>query len=234
MNRKWNKRLFALRSAEVFESHAFKNITLLFGIKLVAFAACLCLPAVTLQATPDDDRFQKLAGEYIEQYLQNYPEQATGLGDHRFDDRLTDYSAEARAKRLADAKTFREKLNGFGPEAKLSATNSVDLRILKDSVDYQIFDLEELKEEDWNPLTYNQSLANSLYLLVARDFDKPEKRIPNLRKRMEGIPAVIAQAKANLKHSPKVHTETAIDRRRAPSVSCARSEEHTSELQSLA
>ncbi len=185
-------------------------ITGAFGIRFSIFTACLIFVTIT-RATPDDDRFQKLAGEYIEQYLQTYPEQATELGDHRFDDRLTDYSVEARTKRLADAKAFREKLNSFGPEAKLSATNSVDLRILKDSIDYQIFDLEELKEEDWNPLAYNQSLANSLYLLVARDFATPEKRIPNLRKRMEGIPAIIAQAKANLQHSPKVHTETAID-----------------------
>ena len=182
-------------------------------MKILSFglAVSLSLPLASAFATPDDDRFQKLAGEYIEQYLQTYPEQATELGDHRFDDRLTDYSAEARGKRLMDAKAFREKLNSFGLDAKLTATNSVDLRILKDSVDYQIFDLEELKEEDWNPLSYNQSLANSLYLLVARDFAPPEKRIPNLRKRMEGIPAIIAQAKANLQRSPKVHTETAID-----------------------
>jgi uncharacterized protein (DUF885 family) len=163
------------------------------------------------RATPDDDRFQKLASDYIEQTLQTHPEQATELGDHRFDDRLTDYSTETRAKELAAAKAFREKLTSFGADAKLSGPNSVDLRILQDSVDYEIFDLEELKDEDWNPLAYNQSLANSLYLLVAREFDTPEKRIPNLRKRMEGIPAVIAQAKANLKHSPRVHTETAID-----------------------
>jgi uncharacterized protein (DUF885 family) len=167
--------------------------------------------ASALHATPDDDRFQKLANEYIEQTLQAHPEQATELGDHRFDDRLTDYSPETRAKELAKAREFRDKLNSFGPDAKLSPTNSVDLRILKDNVDYEIFDLEELKGPDWNPLTYNQSLANSLYLLVARDFDTPEKRIPNLRKRMEAIPGVIEQAKANLKHSPKVHTETAID-----------------------
>ena len=167
--------------------------------------------AGTVHATPDDDRFQKLANDYIEQTLQAHPEQATELGDHRFDDQLTDYSPETRAKELAKAKAFREKLNGFGPDAKLSPTNSVDLRILKDNVDYEIFDLEELKGPDWNPLAYNQSLVNSLYLLVARDFDTPEKRIPNLRKRMEAIPAVIAQAKTNLKHSPKVHTETAID-----------------------
>src|SRR5205807_10562733 len=77
--------------------------------------------------------------------------------------------------------------------------------------DNQIFELEELKELDWNPLVYNQSLANSLYLLVVRDFDTPEKRIPNLRKRMEAIPRVIDQAKANLQHPPRVHVETAIE-----------------------
>jgi uncharacterized protein (DUF885 family) len=182
-------------------------------MKLITYliAGVVSFSATTLFATPDDDRFQTLANDYIEQTLRTHPEQATELGDHRFDDRLTDYSAETRTKELADAKAFREKLNSFGPDAKLSPGNSVDLRILKDNVDYEIFDLEELKDEDWNPLVYNESLANSLYLLVARDFDTPEKRIPNLRKRMEGIPAVIAQAKANLKHSPKVHTETAID-----------------------
>src|SRR5947208_16307343 len=56
-----------------------------------------------------------------------------------------------------------------------------------------------------------QSLANSLYLLAARDFAPPEKRIPNLRQRMEAIPRVMAQAKANLQHPPRVHTETAIE-----------------------
>ena len=61
------------------------------------------------------------------------------------------------------------------------------------------------------PTRYNQSLANSVYLLVARDFDSPEKRIPNLRKRMEAIPTVIAQAQKNLQHPPRVYTETAIE-----------------------
>ena len=67
--------------------------------------------------------------------------------------------------------------------SQLTGANKVDLRLLKDNIDYQIFGLEELKEWEWNPLVYNQSLANSLYLLVARDFAPAEKRIPNLRKR---------------------------------------------------
>jgi uncharacterized protein (DUF885 family) len=71
--------------------------------------------------------------------------------------------------------------------------------------------LEELKNAQWNPLVYNQSLANSLYLLIAREFSPPAEKVPNLRARMEGIPTVIAQAKANLQHSPKIYTETAIE-----------------------
>src|SRR5437899_4193748 len=89
--------------------------------------------------------------------------------------------------------------------------NQVDVRLLRDNFDSEIFRLEELREAEWNPLVYNQSLANSLYLLVARDFDSAEKRIPNLRSRMEAIPNVIAEAKGNLQHPPRVYTETAID-----------------------
>ena len=39
-----------------------------------------------------------------------------------------------------------------------------------------------------NPLIYNESLANSIYLLVARDFGPAKERIANLRARMEAIP----------------------------------------------
>ena len=123
---------------------------------------------------------------------------------------MTDYSAEARAKDLATQKEFRDKLNAIDG-SQLTGANSIDFRILKENIDYQIFRAEELKEPEWNPLVYMQSLANSLYLLVARDFAPAEKRIPSLRQRMEKIPEVIAQAKANLQHPPRIHTETAIE-----------------------
>jgi len=161
-------------------------------------------------ASQQDEAFQKIAHDYIERYLRANPEEATELGDHRFDGELTDYSAEARAKDLAAQKEFRDKLNAIDG-SQLTGANIVDLPILRENIDYKIFQAEELKEPEWNPLVYNQSLANSLYLLVARDFAGPEKRIPNLRQRMEGIPRVIAQAKGNLHNPPRVHTETAIE-----------------------
>ena len=180
-----------------------KAITLGVGLSL-------SLSILMAKANPMDDEFQKSAHDYIEQELQANPEEATELGDHRFDGQLTDYSSGARAKDLAAQKEFRDKLNAIDG-SQVTGANSVDFRILKENIDYKIFQAEELKQPDWNPLIYNQSLANSLYVLVARDFASPEKRIPNLRQRMEGIPRVIAQAKANLQHPPRVHTETAIE-----------------------
>ena len=170
----------------------------------------LSLATLNAAATSQDEAFQKIAGDYVEQYLRANPEQATDLGDHRFDGELTDYSAEAQAKDLATQKEFREKLTAIDG-SQLTGANGVDFRILKENIDYQIFRAEDLKEPDWNPLVYMQSLANSLYLLVARDFAPAEKRLPNLRQRMEKIPRVISQAKANLQHPPRIHTETAIE-----------------------
>ena len=177
---------------------------------VIAAVSVLSLSLINASATPQDDAFQKIAHDYIEQYLRANPEDATELGDHRFDGQLTDYSSEARAKDLAAQKEFRDKLNAIDG-SQLIGANNIDFRILKENIDYQIFRTEELKEPDWNPLVYMQSLANSLYLLVARDFASPEQRIPNLRQRLEGIPRVIAQGKANLQHPPRVHTETAIE-----------------------
>jgi uncharacterized protein (DUF885 family) len=180
-------------------------------MKIAFFFVLALAVSPTLRATPQDEQFQQIAHNYIEGLLTGNPEYATELGDHRFDDKLTDYSAETRARELTRARQTREQLEAFNDLSQLTGANRVDLRLLRDNVDNEIFDIEELREWEWNPLVYNQSLANSIYLLVARDFAPAEQRIPNLRKRLEGIPVVVAQAKANLKHSPKIYTETAIE-----------------------
>src|SRR5213596_4243665 len=151
-------------------------------VSLLSIFAVFALVRVT-----DDDAFQKIAHDYVEQYLRANPEDATDLGDHRFDGQLTDYSPEARAKDLSTQKEFRDKLSAIDG-SQLTGANNVDFRILKENIDYEIFRAEELKESEWNPLVYMQTLANSLYLIAARDFAPAEKRIQNLQQRMEKIP----------------------------------------------
>jgi uncharacterized protein (DUF885 family) len=178
---------------------------------IVTIAALFAFALVNAHANEQDEGFEKIAKDYIEGFLASHPESATQLGDHRYDFLLTDYSHSNRDRLLAHEKQILASLQDFSDPSKLTGPNQVDVRILRESVEGRIFELEELKEPDWNPLVYNESLANSIYLLVARDFDSPEARIPNLRQRLQAIPHVIDQAKENLQHPPKVYTETAIE-----------------------
>src|SRR5205809_4148173 len=103
--------------------------------KSVLAAAPVFTLASLSNATPEDDRFQKLAKDYIEGLLQANPEYATSLGDHRFDDQLTDYSDGAVDKELKRAKEFKQQLEAFSDLTKLTGPNRIDVRLLKDNID---------------------------------------------------------------------------------------------------
>ncbi|HYD84980.1 MAG TPA: DUF885 domain-containing protein, partial [Opitutus sp.] len=147
--------------------------------------------------------------ECIESLLEARPETATQLGEHRFDDRLTDYSAAALAAREAALRAQIAALEKIDAAA-LTGANRIDAQILRLELGSMLFVLTEEKPHTWNPLPYNDSLANSIYLLTAREFAPAEMRLRSAAKRLEAIPRVVAQIKATLKNPPRIHTETAI------------------------
>jgi len=183
-------------------------------MKKLALIVCLLLPVLSRGASPADEKFEKVASSCLDTYLEAHPEFATAVGDHRFDDRLTDYSKESRKKQLERAKESAAALKKFGRGDDLTAANRADLFFLSNKIAQEIFELGELKEADWNPQVYTESFGNGLYLLVSHDFDTPANRIAHLRKRMEAIPRVIEQAKANLQHPSAPATEAAIEQTR--------------------
>src|SRR5260370_7281207 len=100
---------------------------------IIAAASVLSLSLINASATPQDDQFQKIARDYIEQYLRANPEDATELGDHRFDGQLTDYSSDARPKDLATQKESLNKLNAFNG-AHLPAPTNITFRTLNATI----------------------------------------------------------------------------------------------------
>ena len=50
---------------------------------------------------------------------------------------------------------MRSRIDDF---LHLPGANQVDVRILRDNIDNEIFELEELSEAEWTPLVYSQSL----------------------------------------------------------------------------
>ena len=114
-----------------------------------------------------DRAFARLAGEYLDDRAERHPELATGLGDHRFDDRLADPSLAALAAERHALDGWAARLDALDRGA-LSAEHRVDAAMMADSVARRVFELDELAEHTWNPLLANPGRA--IYQLLARDF----------------------------------------------------------------
>jgi len=170
-----------------------------------------------------DAKFEALANKYIEQLLEMNPETATSLGDHRYDNRLNDYSLAGVGSERKFTQEYLKALEAI-PATRLSAVNSIDYRIMRTRLEYNLFQLDELREYEWNPLRYN--VGDALFALLARDFAPLKNRLLSVKGRLQAIPTVIAQAKLNLKNPPRVYTETAIAQNKG-SISLVRDELRT-------
>ncbi|HET6348234.1 MAG TPA: DUF885 domain-containing protein [Candidatus Krumholzibacteria bacterium] len=174
---------------------------------LIMWLGVATLLAGAAAANAADKDFETVANAYVEEMLKTNPEAATQLGDHRYDAQLTDRSAAAIAAQATMAQKYLDQLAKIDPKT-LSQTNAIDYEILKSNLNRTIFEVNELKEHEWNPLYYN--MGSAIYALIARDFAPLDQRLASLKGRLEAIPMVIAAAKANLKNPPEMHTKTAM------------------------
>lgn len=157
--------------------------------------------------TGQDDAFIEIADRYMDLLLKEDPVSATLLGFHAYDNQLTDVSEASLMKSAETAKSYIKELNSLD-ESGLSDVNRIDRLILLNYLKSSVFSIEELKEWQWNPISYN--VGNAIYPLIARDFAPLDERLTALQGRLKAIPAYLEQAKANLKNPPRVHTETAM------------------------
>jgi uncharacterized protein (DUF885 family) len=139
--------------------------------------------------------FAEAVDAFFTDYFRLYPVNATEAGNHEHDDRwpdLTDAGAHARRAWLATARTRLQATDG------LARDEEIDRRVLLGQVDELIFDEEELDELSWSPITYSYLLGGGLFALLSREFAPLPDRLASAAGRMEGIPAVLDAARANL------------------------------------
>lgn len=162
-----------------------------------------------------DGEFEKLGEQYITQFAEFSPVGATDLGDHRFDDRLDEISAEARARKADWIRDLLSRVEEIQPR-ELSRRNQVDYALLKHSLDAQLWRLTELRAWAWNPLIYTGLAGDSLYGLMARDFEPEQQRFNNAASRLQQFPRFLKQVRETLEAArvPAIHAETAVAQNR--------------------
>ncbi len=186
-------------------------------MKLLPLAVCCTLLAAGSSAwsTPADDQFVELAASFIDDLPNFSPVRATSIGDHRFDDRLDQVDAAARAQKSNLYRKYRTALNDLEWE-DLSRANKIDAELLGNEIDSSLWALEVLQEWAWNPLVYVDLSGSALYGLMARDFAPIEERLRHAASRLEQLPRFLEQAREALDPArvPKIHAETAIQQNR--------------------
>jgi uncharacterized protein (DUF885 family) len=154
-----------------------------------------------------DERFAALAHQTLDDLLGYQPTLATALGEHRHDDRLDDCrpaALDAERRMLASHLTALTELDRSG----LDRVNAIDAEVLTARVEERLFELDQLREHEWNPLVANPGTA--LYLLLAREFAPLPDRLRSLGGRMAAVPDALTAARSALGAMPRVHVETAI------------------------
>ncbi len=167
-------------------------------------------PAATATADAQADaRFSDLSKRALEGWLQLSPVSATQIGEHRYDGEIDDLSAEGRQKSLDFSRKMLAELAAMDV-SKLSRENQVDAAILRNQLEYDAWGTETLQAWAWDPQVYSGLAGGALYNLMAREFAPLPDRLKSAITRMEKIPTLLAQARANLDPArvPKIHAET--------------------------
>jgi uncharacterized protein (DUF885 family) len=154
-----------------------------------------------------DAAFEGLARSVLDDVLERHPEAATYLGDHRFDDRLSDARVEALEDERRAVEAHASALSAIDV-SKLDPTNRVDAEILEARLKERLFEIDQLREHEWNPLLGNPGEA--IYPLLVREHAPLPDRLRAIGRRLGEVPAHLEAVRANLGALPRVHVETAI------------------------
>ena len=168
-----------------------------------------------MSPSPMDSRFIEISERYLASLLATSPVTATHLGEHLYDDRLEEVDGAARQEHLVTAANFLEELEAL-EHSSLSRENQVDHSLLQQRLRKEIWEIETLREWEWNPLVYADLPGSALYLLLSRDFAPLEERLRNVGARCRQFPRFFGQVRDSLapeKVSP-IHAETAVEQNR--------------------
>ncbi|SEK66597.1 Uncharacterized conserved protein, DUF885 familyt [Pseudoxanthomonas sp. GM95] len=166
--------------------------------------------APTMTGTAKADvKFADLSKRAVDGWMQLSPVWATQVGDHQYDTQLDDLSAAGREQALKFNQNLLAELDTLDPK-QLSRENQVDAAILRNQLQSGIWNEQTLQSWAWDPQLYNDLAGGALYGLMVREFAPLPARLQSAIARMEKIPALYAQERANLDVArvPLIHAQT--------------------------
>jgi uncharacterized protein (DUF885 family) len=180
---------------------------------LVPFAALICLTACTQAPSPVPQDAEKLTQDFIYGTLALSPMSATQAGYHQhngksLDDLLDDYSAAGLEQQRGFCKGIQDRAAAMDA-AKLDKEQKADLDIIKSNAGLCLLELNTIQSFKHNPTVYVELLGTALFSPYMLNYAPIEQRFDHITHRLEKVPALYDQAKANLLDAPEVWNRVA-------------------------
>jgi uncharacterized protein (DUF885 family) len=153
---------------------------------------------------------RQLAHDYYEWQTREFPVDTSDAGLHAQDDKLTDFSKAAVAARERHVHELLERVRGMHADS-WPKDDRIDHALFLAQLERPDFDARVLKSEQANPLSYVDECSNAIFSLLKKDYDTHRKRAMAAEQRLQAMPAMLAQAKANLTAPVRLYAELAIE-----------------------
>lgn len=179
---------------------------------LTLAALCLAASFAATAATPQA-RADALVTEFVYGGLALTPVAATGAGYHvhgklRLDGRWDDYSAAGIRRSREFNHQLLRRLDDL-KSAPLDGERQADLDIVRDTVNLNLLEFERLQNFRHNPTVYVELVGNGLYNPYVLEYAPLEARYQDIIQRLQRLPALMMQARANLIDAPEIWNRVA-------------------------
>jgi uncharacterized protein (DUF885 family) len=158
-------------------------------------------------------QFATVSDQYFDQVYFHYgPTNGTLVGYHQYDTQLEDFSRKSIDAEIAALKSFEQRIEAIHPDA--AAADFVprsDREIVLANIHSQLLTLETIRPWEKNADNYSSTCANGAFVLMERKFAAPNERLRSLIAREKQMPALLNEARVNLKNPPHIFTEIAIE-----------------------
>ncbi len=141
------------------------------------------------------DSLSLLEKEVVAHLFVLRPTTAASLGLHEYDGILPDLTTESTRRWIATARDLVAQLRAL-PETDLSVPRRLDRDLLRLLLEGNLFDLEETRELDRNPMVY--LFHPDLTSYVSRDYAPIPDRVRSIVKILTSVPALLENAKVRL------------------------------------
>ena len=184
-------------------------------VLLIGFAACTAPQPTTSNtaASTTAADFEKLTDDFLYGSLALTPVAATQAGYHQhngaeLDEQLDDFSAAGIQAQRTFYEGLTSRINALNP-ASLDKEQQADLDIIKHQLDLAMLELTTIQSYTHNPTIYVELAGNALFTPYMLNYAPKEKRFQQITRRLEKLPALLEQAKANLADAPEVWNRVA-------------------------